>query len=91
MPDVHDLFSSGGHVGALMRAHDWSTSPLGPPDRWPQSLRSVVDLRAARHWDLVAQALSARLPGAIARGLVLDFGDAPGLRVRAPRWWQRWA
>ena len=27
-----------------MRAHDWSTSPLGPPERWPQSLRSVVGL-----------------------------------------------
>ena len=33
-----------GEVAALMRDHDWSGSPLGPPDRWPQSLRSVVSL-----------------------------------------------
>jgi PAS domain S-box-containing protein len=27
-----------------MRTHDWSSSPLGPPETWPQSLRSVVGL-----------------------------------------------
>lgn len=27
-----------------MRARDWSTSPLGAPEAWPQSLRSVVGL-----------------------------------------------
>lgn len=27
-----------------MRVHDWSTSPLGAPETWPQSLRSVVGL-----------------------------------------------
>lgn len=31
-------------MGALMRAHDWSTSPLGHPDTWPQSLRTLVRL-----------------------------------------------
>jgi len=39
-----EFLAGGGRVGALMRAHDWSTSPLGPPDNWPQSLRSVVGL-----------------------------------------------
>jgi PAS domain S-box-containing protein len=33
-----------GDVAALMRDHDWSASPLGPPQAWPQSLRSVVSL-----------------------------------------------
>ncbi|WP_187770682.1 PAS domain-containing protein [Cognatilysobacter lacus] len=33
-----------GEVPALMRDHDWSQSPLGPPETWPQSLRSVVSL-----------------------------------------------
>src|SRR6478735_2025372 len=33
-----------GAVAALMRDHDWRRSPLGPPERWPQSLRSVVSL-----------------------------------------------
>src|SRR6476620_5070735 len=27
-----------------MRAHDWSESPLGPPELWPQPLRTVVAL-----------------------------------------------
>ncbi len=31
-------------MAALLRAHDWSLSPLGPPAAWPQSLRSVVGL-----------------------------------------------
>jgi signal transduction histidine kinase/ActR/RegA family two-component response regulator len=34
----------GGQVGQLMRAHDWSTSPLGAPATWPHSLRTIVDL-----------------------------------------------
>ena len=31
------FLTGGGKVGALMRAHDWSNSPLGPPESWPQS------------------------------------------------------
>jgi len=27
-----------------MRAHDWSRSPLGSPNSWPQSLRSIVGM-----------------------------------------------
>jgi PAS domain S-box-containing protein len=38
------FLDGGGQVGALMRGHDWSASPLGPPEGWPQSLRSVVGL-----------------------------------------------
>lgn len=39
-----DFLLDGGNVGELMRAKDWSASPLGPPGSWPQSLRSVVGL-----------------------------------------------
>ncbi|MBQ0821307.1 PAS domain S-box protein [Microvirga sp. HBU67558] len=39
-----DFLSGGGEMGALMRAHDWTTSPLGQPEGWPQSLRTVVSL-----------------------------------------------
>ncbi|MBR0933423.1 PAS domain-containing protein [Bradyrhizobium jicamae] len=39
-----NFLNGGGSVGALMRAHDWSNSPLGHPEGWPQSLRSVVGL-----------------------------------------------
>ncbi len=36
------LFSGGGEMGALMRTKDWSRTPLGPPEQWPQSLRVAV-------------------------------------------------
>ncbi len=29
-------------MGALMRAHDWARSSLGPPGRWPQALRTAI-------------------------------------------------
>jgi signal transduction histidine kinase len=35
-------FAGGGEMGALMRATDWSRTPLGPVEQWPQSLRTVV-------------------------------------------------
>lgn len=31
-------------MGALLRAHDWSHSSVGPPSQWSQSLRTVVRL-----------------------------------------------
>ena len=31
-------------MGALMRAHDWQSSPVGAPESWPQSLRTGVRL-----------------------------------------------
>jgi PAS domain S-box-containing protein len=40
----HGFLLDGGEMGARMRAHDWSTSPLGDPWTWPQSLRSYVSL-----------------------------------------------
>jgi signal transduction histidine kinase len=39
-----EFLAGGGRTGALMRGLDWSTSPLGHPENWPQSLRSVVGL-----------------------------------------------
>src|ERR1700760_2932199 len=38
------VLSGGGEVGALMRAKDWSKTPLGPVANWPQSLRTAVSL-----------------------------------------------
>ena len=38
------FLAGGGKMGALMRAHDWSASPLGPPAAWPQPLRTAVRL-----------------------------------------------
>lgn len=38
------FLQGGGAIGDLIRAHDWSSSPLGLPDGWPQSLRAVAGL-----------------------------------------------
>lgn len=38
------FLSGGGQVGALMRAHDWSTSSLGHPGTWPAPLRTAVGM-----------------------------------------------
>jgi signal transduction histidine kinase/DNA-binding response OmpR family regulator len=37
-----DPLAGGGELGALMRAYDWRSSPLGPPASWPQSLKTAV-------------------------------------------------
>jgi len=56
------FMAGGGKVGALMRNHDWSRSPLGHPSTWPQSLRSVVGLL-----------LESRFPMFVAWGKELGF------------------
>jgi PAS domain S-box-containing protein len=37
-----DFLAGGGEMGALTRAFNWSASPLGRPEAWPQSLRTAV-------------------------------------------------
>jgi len=49
-------------IAGRMRCHDWSTSPLGPPETWPQSLRLVVGLM-----------LSSKFPMFVAWGPDLGF------------------
>jgi hypothetical protein len=38
------FLNGGGEMGALIRTHDWSSSPLGPPENWPQPLRTAIRL-----------------------------------------------
>ncbi|HJU16384.1 MAG TPA: ATP-binding protein [Stellaceae bacterium] len=37
-----DCLAGGGELGALMRAFDWASTPLGQPEDWPQSLKTAV-------------------------------------------------
>jgi len=37
-----DFLSGGGELGELIRAYDWTRTPLGPPAFWPQSLKTAV-------------------------------------------------
>src|SRR6478752_6810348 len=42
--DREQLFAGGGEAGALMRSIDWSATPIGPVQGWPQALRTMVGL-----------------------------------------------
>ena len=37
-----DLFGGNAEMSRLMRAHDWSATPVGPVGGWPQALKIVV-------------------------------------------------
>lgn len=39
-----DFLRGGGELGSIIRAHDWAASPLGPPESWPQALKTAVRL-----------------------------------------------
>jgi PAS domain-containing protein len=80
-PDLQFL-TDGGHMGARMRGHDWSGSPLGPPEAWPQALRASVSLMLGSAqpmfiaWgpelgflynDSYAEILGAKHPGVLGR------------------------
>ncbi|MDN5864440.1 MAG: PAS domain S-box protein [Gammaproteobacteria bacterium] len=43
----------GGEMGALVRAHAWSQTPLGPRENWPQSLKSAVDVALGSHFPMI--------------------------------------
>ncbi|MVM35691.1 PAS domain-containing protein [Spirosoma sp. HMF4905] len=36
------FLGGGGEMGERMRAKDWSQTAVGPPEQWPQSLRTTV-------------------------------------------------
>ena len=38
------FLQGGGEMGKLMRAKDWSTTPLGDPSQWPHTLQTMVSV-----------------------------------------------
>ena len=62
-----DWLVGGGALGALVRAADWAGTPLGPRERWPQSLRTATSL-----------VMESKLPMALFWGLELHalYNDA---------------
>ena len=68
----------GGEMGERIRQFDWSATPLGPINHWPQSLRTVVDIL-----------LSSRYAMWMAWGpeLTMLYNDAyqPTLGIKHPR------
>ncbi|WP_437735539.1 PAS domain-containing protein [Sorangium sp. So ce1335] len=41
---VDDVFPGASELAALCRATDWGATPLGPAERWPQSLKTAVSI-----------------------------------------------
>jgi signal transduction histidine kinase len=37
-----EFLSGGGHMGERIRAYSWAETSLGPPDSWPQGLRTAL-------------------------------------------------
>ncbi|OGB22880.1 MAG: hypothetical protein A3I66_13365 [Burkholderiales bacterium RIFCSPLOWO2_02_FULL_57_36] len=77
-----DLLAGNGEMRALMRAHDWTASPLGHPSTWPASLQIVLSLMLDSKFpmfvawgpslgfiynDAYAEILGEKHPGAIGR------------------------
>ena len=64
---IDSVFSGSDETSACLRALDWSATPLGPLEQWPQSLRTVVRV-----------VLASGYPMAICWGpdMVLLYNDA---------------
>jgi len=63
---VHFL-DGGGEMAEVIRARDWSTSELGPPERWPSALKIALGM-----------ALNSKFPKCIVwgPGLITLYNDA---------------
>src|SRR5215471_10718976 len=48
----HEWLVGGGEMGKVIRSIDWSKTPLGPLERWPQSLRTTVSLCLASNFPI---------------------------------------
>ncbi|HYW15364.1 MAG TPA: PAS domain-containing protein [Allosphingosinicella sp.] len=61
-PEIRSFLADGGEMGERMRAFDWSCSPLGEPERWPQALKTATGIL-----------LSSKFPMFLAWGPELRF------------------
>ncbi|MCP3141824.1 ATP-binding protein [Pyxidicoccus xibeiensis] len=51
-PGKLEWLAGGGEMAALIASLDWSRSPLGPIETWPQSLRTTVSLCLASNFPI---------------------------------------
>ncbi|AZF16972.1 response regulator [Pseudomonas sp. R3-18-08] len=49
---MHSFLSGGGEQASLIQSKDWSATPLGPIESWPQSLRTTVSLCLASNFPI---------------------------------------
>jgi PAS domain S-box-containing protein len=61
-PESLSFLAEGGEMGERIRAFDWSVSPLGAPETWPQALKTATGIL-----------LSSKFPMFLAWGPELRF------------------
>ncbi|QDP23607.1 hybrid sensor histidine kinase/response regulator [Bradyrhizobium cosmicum] len=84
------FLAEGGELGAMMRALDWSDSPLGHPRQWSQALKTTVGMLLAAQaqivlfWgpdyvalynDAYAPGIGANHPRALGRPAIENWGE----------------
>ena len=65
-----DFLGGGGELGKLIRAKDWSGTPLGPPEGWDAdnvdwSVGSTDSQRAGDDWLAGGETLLLRVPSVV--------------------------
>lgn len=71
------FLSGGGEMGARVRAHDWAATPLGAPEAWPPTRKTMTSL-----------VLNSALLGTVLWGpelrMIYNDAYAPALLERHP-------
>ena len=49
---LDDIFVGDGEMAQLMRAHDWASTPLGPAQSWPTSLKVALRLLLTSRFEM---------------------------------------
>ncbi|CAN5855811.1 hypothetical protein BH11PSE13_BH11PSE13_11790 [soil metagenome] len=47
-----DIFVGNGEMAVLMRQRDWASTPLGPPERWPESLKVALRILLTSRFEM---------------------------------------
>ncbi len=87
-----NFLADGGELGAMIRALDWSASPLGAPGDWSQALKTTVGMLLAAQAQIVlfwGHDFVALYNDAYAPGIGLNHPRALG-RPAIENWGELW-
>jgi PAS domain S-box-containing protein len=49
---LEDTFPGDSAMSALMRAHPWESTPLGPPETWPEALKAPLRMMLTSRFEM---------------------------------------
>jgi PAS domain S-box-containing protein len=49
---LEDTFPGDSEMSAMMRAHPWSSTPLGPPETWPEALKAPLRMMLTSRFEM---------------------------------------